>query len=109
MPGFPGFLANLRDQTFNQRQYSLHHAGDAPGIGMNAIGLIECRLQRDTIEDEGIEERPMLTREGRKHGLEFADIFRAEILNAYLGVKDFDFKSFEAGFARACIEFYEKI
>ena len=37
------------------------------------------------------------------------DIFRAEILNKYLGDKDFDFKSYEAGFARACIEFYEKI
>jgi hypothetical protein len=37
------------------------------------------------------------------------DIFRAEILNAHLGDKDFDFKSFEAGFTRACVEFYEKI
>ena len=37
------------------------------------------------------------------------DIFRAEILNAHLGESDFDFKSFEAGFTRACIEFYEKI
>ena len=37
------------------------------------------------------------------------DIFRAEILNAHLGEKDFDFKSFEAGFTRACTEFYETI
>ena len=37
------------------------------------------------------------------------DIFRAEILNTHLGDKDFDFTSFEAGFTRACIEFYEKI
>jgi hypothetical protein len=37
------------------------------------------------------------------------DIFRAEILNAHLGIKDFDFKSYESGFARACIEFYEEI
>ena len=37
------------------------------------------------------------------------DIFRAEILNTHLKDKDFDFKSFEAGFARACVEFYEKI
>ena len=37
------------------------------------------------------------------------DIFRAEILNKHLGDKDFDFTSFEAGFTRACVEFYEKI
>jgi hypothetical protein len=37
------------------------------------------------------------------------DIFRAEILNKHLGDDDFDFKSYEAGFARACVEFYEKI
>jgi hypothetical protein len=37
------------------------------------------------------------------------DIFRAEILNAYRGQKDFDFRSYEAGFTKACIEFYEKI
>ena len=37
------------------------------------------------------------------------DIFRAEILNAHLEDKDFDFKSFEVGFTRACVEFYEKI
>jgi len=37
------------------------------------------------------------------------DIFRAEILNTYLGEKGFDFKSFEAGFTRACMAFFEKI
>ena len=37
------------------------------------------------------------------------DIFRAEILNKHLGDNDFDFKSYEAGFTRACMEFYEKI
>jgi len=37
------------------------------------------------------------------------DIFRAEILNTYLGEKSFDFKAFTEGFAKACMEFFEKI
>ncbi len=37
------------------------------------------------------------------------DLFRAEILNRYLQDRDFDFEVFAAGFARACIEFYEEI
>jgi hypothetical protein len=37
------------------------------------------------------------------------DIFRAEIVNMHLGVKHFDFQMYAAGFARACIEFFEKI
>ncbi len=37
------------------------------------------------------------------------DIYRAEILNEHLGDKGFDFKAYGAGFACACIEFYEKI
>jgi len=37
------------------------------------------------------------------------DIFRAEIKNAYLNNPDFDFKAYAAGFAKACIEFFEKI
>ncbi|MBW1959874.1 MAG: hypothetical protein JRH18_01830 [Deltaproteobacteria bacterium] len=37
------------------------------------------------------------------------DIFRAEILNTYLGEKNFDFSSYEAGFVKACIQFFEKI
>jgi hypothetical protein len=37
------------------------------------------------------------------------DLFRATILNTYLGTKDFDFDSYAAGFARACMEFFESI
>ena len=37
------------------------------------------------------------------------DLFRAEILNKHLGDKRFDFQTYAAGFARACIEFFEKI
>jgi len=37
------------------------------------------------------------------------DIFRAEILNKHLADKSFDFQTYEAGFVRACIEFFEKI
>ena len=37
------------------------------------------------------------------------DIYRAEILNKHLGNKRFDFKAYAAGFARACIEVFEKI
>jgi hypothetical protein len=37
------------------------------------------------------------------------DIFRAETLNRYLGDKTFDFASYAAGFAKACVEFFEKI
>jgi hypothetical protein len=37
------------------------------------------------------------------------DIFRAEILNKHLGDKSFDFQTYAAGFAQACIEFFEKI
>ncbi|MBE9569548.1 MAG: hypothetical protein IMF11_02895 [Proteobacteria bacterium] len=37
------------------------------------------------------------------------DIFRAEILNRYLGDTSFDFQAYAAGFTRACIEFLEKI
>ncbi|MBW2070122.1 MAG: hypothetical protein JRI89_02600 [Deltaproteobacteria bacterium] len=39
----------------------------------------------------------------------FWDIFRAEILNRHLGQKDFDFHSYTKGFAKACIEYFEKI
>jgi len=37
------------------------------------------------------------------------DIYRAEILNKYLGNKSFDFQAYAAGFTRACIEFFEKL
>ena len=37
------------------------------------------------------------------------DIYRAEILNKHLENKRFDFQAYAAGFARACIEFFEKI
>ena len=37
------------------------------------------------------------------------DLYRAEILNRHMGDKGFDFHSYEAGFARACIECFEKI
>ena len=37
------------------------------------------------------------------------DIYRAEILNKHLGEKGFDFKAYAAGFAQACIEFFEEI
>lgn len=37
------------------------------------------------------------------------DIYRAEILNKYIGDKNFDFQAYAAGFACACIEFYKKI
>ena len=37
------------------------------------------------------------------------DIFRAEIINTYMGDKSFDFESYAAGFSQACMEFFEKI
>lgn len=37
------------------------------------------------------------------------DIFRAEILNACLGAPSFNFQAYAAGFARACMEFFERI
>jgi len=37
------------------------------------------------------------------------DIFRAEILNTYIGSRSFNFIAYAAGFARACIQFFEKI
>ena len=37
------------------------------------------------------------------------DIYRAEILNRHLGIKSFDFQYYTAGFARACIDFFEKL
>ena len=37
------------------------------------------------------------------------DIFRAEILNRFIGTPDFDFHEYEAGFVRACKVFFEKI
>jgi hypothetical protein len=37
------------------------------------------------------------------------DLYRAEILNQHLGDKGFDFQAYAAGFACACIEFFEKI
>lgn len=37
------------------------------------------------------------------------DIYRAEILNKYLGNKSFDFQAYAAGFAQACIEFFDKL
>lgn len=37
------------------------------------------------------------------------DIFRAEILNRFMGNASFDFKTYDAGFYRACMEFFEKI
>lgn len=37
------------------------------------------------------------------------DLFRAQILFQHLTDKRFDFQAFAAGFARACVEFYETI
>jgi hypothetical protein len=37
------------------------------------------------------------------------DIYRAEILNTYLGDNSFDFQEYTAGFAKACIEYFEKV
>ena len=37
------------------------------------------------------------------------DLYRAEILNRHMEDNGFDFPSYAAGFARACIEFFEKI
>ncbi len=37
------------------------------------------------------------------------DIYRAEILNEHLEDTSFDFQTYAAGFAQACIEFFEKI
>ena len=37
------------------------------------------------------------------------DIFRAEILNKHMEDKSFDFQVYIDGFARACIEFFEKL
>jgi hypothetical protein len=37
------------------------------------------------------------------------DLYRAEILNRHLGDKGFDFQAYAAGFARACIAFFETI
>jgi len=37
------------------------------------------------------------------------DIFRAEIVNKFLGQPSFDFQAYASGFARACTEFYEKL
>jgi hypothetical protein len=37
------------------------------------------------------------------------DIYRAEILNKHFGDKGFDFQAYADGFARACIEFFEKL
>ena len=37
------------------------------------------------------------------------DIFRAEIIHVHLEDKSFDFQAYAAGFARACMEFFEKI
>jgi hypothetical protein len=37
------------------------------------------------------------------------DLYRAEILNRHMGDKGFDFQAYAAGFAQACIEFFEKI
>ena len=46
----------------------------------------------------------------RANGIpKFWDIFRAEILHRHLGEEGFDFDSYTAGFAQACIEFFEKI
>ena len=37
------------------------------------------------------------------------DLFRAQILNRHIGEKTFEFAVFEAGFTRACMDFFEKI
>lgn len=37
------------------------------------------------------------------------DIFRAELRQRHLGQKGFNFQEFTAGFAKACLEFYDQI
>lgn len=37
------------------------------------------------------------------------DIFRAEILNRFLGVEGFNFKAYTAGFTKACTEQFARI
>ena len=37
------------------------------------------------------------------------DLYRAEILNCHIGDKTFVFADYEAGFARACMDYFDKI
>ena len=37
------------------------------------------------------------------------DLYRAEILNCYLGVEGFDFHAYVSGFVWACKKFYKRI
>ena len=37
------------------------------------------------------------------------DLYRAEILNRFMGEKNFDFAAYSSGFARACSNFFDRI
>ena len=63
-----------------------------------------CRFAREEADYEE------LAAIARAHGIPSNwDFFRAEILNKFLGNSSFDFRTYEAGFALACMEFFEKI
>ncbi len=63
-----------------------------------------CRFAREEADYEE------LAAIARTHGIPGNwDIFRAEILNRFLQNPSFDFRTYEAGFSRACLEFFVKI
>ena len=66
----PNFAAALLQQSLYARQHARHDHVDARRVGMHAVSLVELRLRRDPVEEEGIEQRGMLLRQPRIHAVE---------------------------------------
>lgn len=63
-----------------------------------------CRFAR---EEADFEDLAAIHRAG---GIPISwDIFRAELLQEHLEEKGFNFQEFAAGFAKACLEFFDQI
>ena len=85
---------NMKNRNMATDSAECFHIGCADG----------CRFAR---EEADYEELAAIV---RTHGIPGNwDIFRAEILNRFLENSSFDFRTYEVGFSRACMEFFEKI
>lgn len=77
MPGALAFDAG--NQFFDGGHDALDDDLDAPGIGVDAVRLIELRIGGDAVEEERIEQGVVFRRELGEDAVERAGIFVAHV------------------------------
>lgn len=67
------------DKLFGQRKETGNHARHAPFIGVNAVGLVERRVERHPFEDERIEQRIVALRQCGEYRFEVAHVIGPKV------------------------------